>query len=104
MAAGWGLADQRTGTVVFGNDRRRGRHASLEQAQEWARTTYPLVRKVAARTARVTLNPPGRRCPACGSDLVQDIADQTRAQVLTACDSCGDAAPTMTAKPARRNR
>jgi len=104
LPAGWGLVDRRTGEIVHGKDHRRGRLASREAAQEWATITFPLIRKVTMRAQRVTLNPPGRRCVQCRTPLVQDISDETRTTVVTACDSCGQTDRTTTARPARSTR
>lgn len=98
LPAGWGLMDTRTGRVIFGNDRRRGRHADAAAAAEWAATSYPLIRRVAAKGEGVTINPPGARCPTCGTPLTQDVADETKGTVVTVCEHCRTAEKTRVSR------
>jgi hypothetical protein len=89
-AAGrWFLADESTGKAILSDaNRRRGSHATIEAALQWAERTYPLVARVRATLDRKhpALVP---TCGDCEVDMVQEVDDErARATPVWVCPVC----------------
>lgn len=81
---------------------RQGRFATRSGAEDWARTTYPLLARARAKLdSRFGAPRPAGNCPQCGNPLVEERAEDS-GRLIAGCDQCGFEVPRSSHIPGRR--